>query len=69
MKESKDAVIKNIEASLKNSLSYDAYKELIAELLEKGESTTKGGSEVLVPFFRIEPPPDESLGPAVCDQC
>lgn len=53
MKESKDAVIKNIEASLKNSLSYDAYKELIAELLEKGESTTKGGSEVLVPFSEL----------------
>src|SRR5690625_6463210 len=53
MEEIREAVIENIQEGLENSMSYEAYQELIAELLEKGESTTKGGSEALVPFSEL----------------
>lgn len=49
----KETVIENIEKGLKTSLSYVEYKNLISALLEKGESTTKGGSEALVPFSEL----------------
>src|SRR5690625_1176600 len=70
-----EAVIENIQEGLENSKFYEAYQELIAELLEKGESTKKGGSEALVPFselnlrnmsrldrlFEIEPELEENI--------
>src|SRR5699024_4805247 len=49
----KEAVIENIEEALNTSLSYAEYKNLISALLEKGESTTKGGSEALVPCSEL----------------
>lgn len=48
-----ETVVENIEEALKTSLSYGKYKDLISALLEKGESTTKGGSEALVPYTEM----------------
>lgn len=49
----KETVTENIEKSLKSSLSYSEYKILISDLLERGESTTKGGDEALVPYSEL----------------
>ena len=42
-----------INKSLENSLSYKGYRELVTNLLDKNESTTKNGSEDLVGYSKL----------------
>jgi hypothetical protein len=42
-----------INKSLANSLSYNEYRELVTNLLDKNKSTTKNGSEDLVSYSKL----------------
>lgn len=46
-------VIKNLEKAIKKSYSYEAYENLIEELLKEGKSTTEGAGEDFVHYSKL----------------